>query len=46
MATGSSRSAVLSVSAFFVVGAALLSLVDVEEGRRVAREAEAKLKRS
>jgi MFS transporter, UMF1 family len=44
MATGSSRNAVLSVIAFFVVGAALLSLVDVEEGMRVAREEEAKLK--
>ncbi len=38
--TGSSRSAILSVIAFFVVGAALLSRVDVAEGRRVAREAE------
>jgi UMF1 family MFS transporter len=44
MATGSSRNAVLSVSAFFVVGAILLSFVDVEEGLRVAREAEAKLR--
>jgi UMF1 family MFS transporter len=43
-ATGSSRDAVLSVIAFFVVGGMLLSLVDVEEGRRVAREAEAKLR--
>ncbi|HJS74337.1 MAG TPA: MFS transporter, partial [Vicinamibacteria bacterium] len=42
-ATGSSRNAVLSVIAFFVLGAILLSLVNVEEGRRVAREAEAKL---
>jgi UMF1 family MFS transporter len=40
-ATGSSRNAVLSVIAFFVLGAILLSLVNVEQGRRVAREAEA-----
>lgn len=32
--TGSSRSAILSVIAFFVVGGLLLTLVDVEEGRR------------
>ena len=35
-ATGSSRSAVLAVIAFFVAGAALLGLVDVEAGRRAA----------
>lgn len=35
-ATGSSRNAILSVILFFVVGAALLSRVDVEEGRRQA----------
>ena len=39
--TGSSRNAILSVIAFFVVGAALLSRVDVEAGRRAAAEAEA-----
>jgi MFS transporter, UMF1 family len=39
--TGSSRNAILSVILFFIVGALLLSMVDVEEGRRVAREAEA-----
>jgi hypothetical protein len=32
---------VLSVIAFFVVGGWLLTRVDVEEGRRAAREAEA-----
>ncbi len=32
--TGSSRAAILSVIAFFVVGGLLLTLVDVEEGRR------------
>jgi UMF1 family MFS transporter len=32
--TGSSRNAILSVIAFFVVGAVLLALVDVEEGQR------------
>jgi UMF1 family MFS transporter len=35
-ATGSSRSAVLAVIAFFAVGAALLAMVDVEAGRRSA----------
>jgi MFS transporter, UMF1 family len=35
--TGSSRSAVLGMIAFFVVGGWLLSRVDVEEGERVAR---------
>jgi MFS transporter, UMF1 family len=39
-ATGSSRNAILSVIGFFAVGAALLALVDVEEGQRAAREAE------
>ena len=38
--TGSSRNAILSVIVFFVVGGALLLLVDVEEGQKVAREAE------
>jgi MFS transporter, UMF1 family len=36
--TGSSRNAILSVIAFFVVGALLLARVDVEEGQRAARE--------
>jgi UMF1 family MFS transporter len=36
--TGSSRNAILSLIAFFVAGAALLSKVDVEEGQRAARE--------
>jgi len=40
-ATGSSRKAILAVMAFFVVGGALLAFVDVEAGRRMAREAEA-----
>jgi len=39
--TGSSRNGILSVLAFFVVGALLLSLVNVEEGRRAARAADA-----
>ena len=34
--TGSSRTAILSVLLFFVAGALLLSLVDVEEGQRAA----------
>jgi UMF1 family MFS transporter len=38
--TGSSRNAILSVIAFFIVGAALLSRVNVEEGQRAARLAE------
>jgi UMF1 family MFS transporter len=37
--TGSSRSAVLGILAFFVAGAALLSLVDEKEGVRAARAA-------
>jgi UMF1 family MFS transporter len=41
--TGSSRGAILSVIAFFVVGGVLLHFVDVEQGQRAAREAEATL---
>jgi MFS transporter, UMF1 family len=41
-ATGSSRSAILSVIAFFLVGGLLLVFVDVGEGQRVAREADAR----
>ena len=37
---GSSRLAILSVIAFFVVGGILLYAVDVEEGQRAARAAE------
>jgi UMF1 family MFS transporter len=37
---GSSRAAILSVIVFFVVGALVLSRVDIEEGERVARAAE------
>jgi UMF1 family MFS transporter len=36
-ATGSSRNAILSVVAFFAVGALLLTRVDVERGQRAAR---------
>ncbi len=39
--TGSLQYAILSVIPFFVVGALLLAFVDVDEGRRAAREAEA-----
>ncbi|MDQ3699146.1 MAG: MFS transporter [Gemmatimonadota bacterium] len=39
-ATGSSRSAILSIIIFFIVGAIILSFVNVEEGERVARAAE------
>jgi MFS transporter, UMF1 family len=42
--TGSSRNAILSVIGFFAVGAALLALVNVEEGQRVAREVEREVK--
>jgi UMF1 family MFS transporter len=35
--TGSSRNAILSIIAFFIVGAVLLAMVDVEEGQRAAR---------
>jgi UMF1 family MFS transporter len=38
--TRSSRSAILSVILFFAAGALLLFFVDVEEGRRAAREAD------
>jgi UMF1 family MFS transporter len=40
-ATGSSRNAILSVIAFFAVGAYLLARVDVAAGQRAARAAEA-----
>jgi UMF1 family MFS transporter len=42
-ATGSSRSAILSIIVFFVAGGILLAFVDVKEGQRAAREAEARL---
>lgn len=38
--TGSSRPAILALALFFAAGGAVLSRVDVERGRRVAREAE------
>lgn len=41
-ATGSSRGAILALDAFFIAGGALLLFVNVDEGRRVAREAEAR----
>lgn len=37
--TGSDRLAIASVSVFFIIGTALLTRVDVEKGRRAAREA-------
>ena len=43
LATGSTRGAILSVVAFFVVGGTILAFVDVEEGRRQAREMEERL---
>jgi MFS transporter, UMF1 family len=39
--SGTSRVAILWVIAFFVVGGALLAMVNVKEGERVAREADA-----
>jgi UMF1 family MFS transporter len=42
--TGSSRNAILSVIAFFAIGALLLAFVDVEQGRQAARDAEATLR--
>ena len=39
--SGSSRNAILSVIVFFIVGAILLSRVNVAEGQRIAREREA-----
>jgi UMF1 family MFS transporter len=41
--TGSSRPAILALIVFFVVGGGLLAFVNVDEGRRHAREAEAAL---
>lgn len=38
--SGTSRNAILSVLAFFIIGGALLTLVDVDEGRRAARDGE------
>lgn len=43
--TGSSRYAILSIIVLFVGGGALLLLVDVEEGRRVARAEEARARK-
>lgn len=43
-ATGSSRNAILSVIGFFIVGAALLAFVDVEEGQREAARADAAMR--
>jgi MFS transporter, UMF1 family len=39
--TGSSRNAILSIISFFIVGAILLSFVDVAKGQQAARDAEA-----
>jgi UMF1 family MFS transporter len=39
-ATGSSRPAILAIVVFFLAGGALLWFVDVDKGRRAAREAE------
>ncbi|MBA3658929.1 MAG: MFS transporter [Gemmatimonadales bacterium] len=41
-ATGSSRNAILSVIAFFALGAAILALVDPDAGRQEARDADAR----
>ena len=42
--TGSSRPAILSLVLFFALGALLLSRVDIERGRRQAREADARVR--
>jgi len=42
--TGTMRPAILAVIAFFVVGGLLLYFVDVDEGQRAAREAEARVR--
>ena len=39
--SGSGRAAILAVAGFFIVGAAILTLVDVGRGRQAARAAEA-----
>ena len=39
-ATGSSRNAILSVIVFFIIGGAILTFVNVDEGARSARDAE------
>ena len=39
--TGSSRNAILSVIAFFAVGAAILAFVNLDEGRRAAKAGDA-----
>jgi UMF1 family MFS transporter len=44
--TGSSRNAILMVAGLFVIGGVLLYRVDVEEGRRVAREEEERARRA
>ncbi len=41
--SGSGRNAILAVLAFFIIGALLLTRVDVEAGRRAARDAEREL---
>ncbi|MEL7232936.1 MAG: MFS transporter, partial [Chloroflexota bacterium] len=43
---GQSRPAVLSLVALFVIGGYLLTQVDVEEGRRIAREEDQRLAES
>jgi MFS transporter, UMF1 family len=42
--SGSGRAAILAVAVFFVVGAAILTFVDVARGRAAARAAEAELR--
>lgn len=42
-ATGHSRNAILAVLSFFVIGGAILAFVNVDAGRKAARDAEAAL---
>lgn len=44
--TGSSRNGILSVIGFFAVGGIILALVDTDEGKRIARAAEATARES
>jgi UMF1 family MFS transporter len=41
---GSGRIAILAVAGFFIIGAAILTFVNVDRGRQAARAAEAELR--
>ena len=44
--TGDAQNAILSIIGFFFIGGLILTRVNVEEGRRAAREAEAGVRTS